>query len=93
MSAIKTNIELEFNPFFEVDGQVVVEVTAPGSDEPVAIVHLNLYSMVKEYVDAVVDHTGEIHDSDAVEMAYAIADEMQDCVDFLYNSIGDPDDV
>lgn len=93
MNVIKIKTDIEVTVHFEDDGSLVVEVYQGDDDTPLASEVVPLYSLVKEYYRFVKDPTTEkIGNKEAMEMAYNIIDEMQDCIDFLNDAIEDPDD-
>lgn len=93
MNVIKTKLDVEVTLHFEDDGSLIVEVYQGDAEEPTVSKTLPMYSLVKEYYECVHNpNTAKINDVDAVEMAYNIIDEMQDCIDFLNDVIEDHED-
>lgn len=90
MNAI--NLELDILHYLDSDGDVIVEVYPKGGEDPILSTSVALFEMVKEFVDIAKGTDELLEDSDAVEAAYELVDELQDCIDYLNNAIVDPEE-
>lgn len=91
MSVISVKAELEMIRYFDVDGNVVINIYQRGYEEPCFTDSFSVFELAKEFVDIASGSDGVISDPDAVEATYEIIDELQDVIDYLNDSIDDPE--
>ena len=88
----KLDVDIEIDLTFTYDGELCTEVFMGHESKPSSFTTHTIYSLVKEYVDLASEGMGTITDSDCIEMAYNMINELQDAIDLLNESIGDDED-
>lgn len=90
MNAI--NLELSIIHYINCEGDVVFEVYSKGASDPIHTSSVSMFELVKDLVDILCDDEGTITEVDAVEAAYQVVDEFQDCIDYMNDLIEDTEE-
>lgn len=84
------NLNLEVIHYIEPNGEVIVEVYAPGTTEPILSTSMPVFGLVRELVEIMAEGKDAIEaGTDEAEGAYELVDELQDCIDYINDHVKD----
>lgn len=84
------NLNLEVIHYIEPNGEVIVEVYAPGTTEPILSTSMPVFGLVRELVEIMAEGKDAIEaGTDESEGAYELVDELQDCIDYINDHVKD----
>lgn len=84
------NVNLELIHYIDSDGEVIVEVYVPGVADPILSSSVSVFDTVRELTEILANGEDSIRGAtEEAEAAYELVDELQDCIDYLNDHIGD----
>ena len=84
------NLNLEVIHYIEPNGEIIVEVYAPGTTEPILSTSMPVFGLVRELVEIMAEGKDAIEaGTEEAEGAYELVDELQDCIDYINDHVKD----